>query len=337
MAKKVRAAVIGLSMGRYHAQGYADAPGCELIAVCDIDRARLDRVQREFAVKYAFTDWQELLAVEEIDVVSVVLPNRLHHPVTLAAFDAGKHVLCEKPLAMNAQEATEMVDAGTRAGRFLMVHFNQRFTPDAMWLKRYIDQGGLGEIYFAKTGWLRRRGVPGIGSWFTMMSESGGGALIDIGVHALDLALWYMGYPRSIAVLGATYAKFGPAMGKRAKKTFDVDDMGVGLVKFDNGASLFLEASWASNTEREIVYTELLGTRAGARRCNGITVYGEEAGAVLDVRPSHFTEPTESPQAHLVRSIQRGTPPIATGEQGLEVMRILDALYESAGGRVIPA
>lgn len=335
LAKKVRAAVIGLGMGRYHVRNFASCPDCELVAVCDVDKAKLESVKSEFGVARTVTKWEDVLAMDDIDAVAVVLPNILHKPVTIAAFGTGKHVLCEKPLAMDAGEAKEMVAAGRKAGRFLMVHFNQRFSPETQWIKRFVEEGRLGEIYYAKTGWVRRRGLPGLGGWFTTMQKSGGGALIDIGVHALDLALWYLGFPKMKEVMGSVYAKFGPEAGKRERKTFDVDDLAAALIKFDNGTTLALEASWASNIKGEEIYTELLGTQAGVRRSSsdGVAIFGEDAGGLTDARPAHFTVPCENPQAHFVRSILTGKEPIATGEQGLEVMRILDAIYASAGGR----
>lgn len=341
LAKKVRAAVIGLGMGRYHVSNFASCPECELVAVCDLDKDRLARVQGEFGVPRAVTEWEDVLAMEDVDVVAVALPNVFHKPVTIAAFETGKHVLCEKPLAMNAGEAKEMVAAGRKAGKYLMVHFNQRFAPETQWLKRYVSAGNLGEIYYAKTGWVRRRGLPGLGGWFTTMEKSGGGALIDIGVHALDLALWMLGFPKMTQVAGSVYAKFGPAAGKRERKTFDVDDLAAALIKFDNGATLSLEASWASNIRGEEIYTELLGTKAGVRRSSsdGVSIYSEAVGGLVDSRPASFTVRCENPQAHFVHCIQKGEEPIATGEQGFEVMRILDAIYASAGGRtsVVPA
>jgi predicted dehydrogenase len=328
-------------MGRYHVHNFANCSDSELVAICDVDEARLAAVKTEFGVPRAVTKWEDVIAMDDIDAVAVALPNVLHKPVTIAAFKTGKHVLCEKPLAMDAGEANEMVAAGHKAGRYLMVHFNQRFTPETQWLKRYVDGGHLGEVYYAKTGWIRRRGLPGLGGWFTTMAKSGGGALIDIGVHALDLALWYLGFPRMKEATGSVYAKFGPVAGKRERRTFDVDDLAAALIKFENGATLSLEASWASNVRGEEIYTELLGTRAGVRRSSGdgVSVFTEVAGGLIDSKPTSFTVPSEDPQAHFARCILRGEEPIATGEQGLEVMRILDAIYASAGGRasVVPS
>jgi predicted dehydrogenase len=332
LRKKLNVGVIGLGMGRWHLQNYAQCPECVIHALCDLDEGRLKSAQQDFGARYTFTDYTEMLSDRKLDAVTVALPNQLHAPATIAALRAGKHVLCEKPMAVNAAEAEAMVAAAKRAKKQLMIHFNQRFTPDARFLKRYIEAGGLGDIYYAKTGWTRRRGVPGMGSWFTQKALAGGGALIDIGVHMLDFALWMMGYPKSVQVLGSAYSVFGPKMAEAAGTTFDVDDLAAALVKFDNGATLFLEASWASNIEfQDLIYTELCGTLGGAIRRNGqLKIFREELGGLLDATPNRFLAPSETPQQHFVTSLLRSELNLAPGEQGLEVMRILDALYESA-------
>jgi predicted dehydrogenase len=287
MAKgHLKVGVIGLGMGRWHLQNYAKCPEAEIIALCDVDKERLKSAQEEYGVKHVFINYEEMLNLKGLQAVTLALPNRLHAPVTIAALSAGKHVLCEKPMAMNAKEAEEMVRTAKKAKKQLMIHFNQRFTQDALFLKRYIDAGHLGEIYYAKTGWTRRRGVPGMGSWFTRKAEAGGGGLIDLGVHMLDFALYMMGYPKSVSVIGRTYAKFGPAMGEREGKVFDVDDLAAALITFENGATLFLEASWATNIEQETISTELCGTQGGASRRNGqLKIFQEACGAL---RSSHL-------------------------------------------------
>ncbi|MCS6861586.1 MAG: Gfo/Idh/MocA family oxidoreductase [Abditibacteriales bacterium] len=327
--QKINVGVIGLGMGRWHLQNYAKCANANVLAVCDIDETRLKAVQMEYDAPYAYANYAELIAMDELDAVTVALPNYLHAPVTIAALRAGKHVLVEKPMATSAREAEEMVAAAKRAQRILMMHFNYRFTPEHFFLKDYVQSGGLGEVYFAKAFYLRRRGIPALGSWFTQKALSGGGALCDIGVHALDLALWLMDYPQVSDVLGASYAKFGPPLAQKAKKTFDVDDLSVGLIKFENGASLFLEASWASNIAKDEVYVDLYGTKGGLTTRGGAKMFYERAGAQVDAAPVRV-RPVETPQQHFVNCIQRGMTPICPGEHGLAVQRILDAIYASS-------
>jgi hypothetical protein len=205
--------VIGLGVGLAHARGYQANPEAELAAICDIDPVRL-RERGELLgipLEMQFTDYQEMLKMPELDVVSVALPNYLHAPVTVAAFQAGKHVLSEKPIATCKQEAQRMVDAAKEYGKTLMVCFNYRFREDARWLLGMRDAGRLGSVYFARSGWMRNNGIPGFGGWFTDKAMSGGGPLIDLGVHILDLTLWLMGYPQPVSVSGATFLDVWPA------------------------------------------------------------------------------------------------------------------------------
>jgi predicted dehydrogenase len=335
--EKVGVGVIGLGMGRNHAIQFRDCPEAELIALCDVNAERAAQVANETHPRRVYTSTEKLLADPEIAAVAVALPNALHAPVVLECFAAGKHVLCEKPLAMNAREGEQMVEAARRAGRRLMMHFNYRFQPTSQAVKRAVDAGALGPVYFARSVWHRKRGVPGLGGWFTQKTMSGGGGLIDLGVHRLDLALWLMGYPRPVSVTGTAYSILGRRLAERAGKSFDVDDLAAGFIRFENGASLVLEASWASNSEkREDQLTQLFGVEGGAVLRNWDEGYQYEARLFRDVEGEVVTEVPEppaefeSPQRHFCRSIVRGTEPTATGEQGLTVMRILDAIYESA-------
>jgi predicted dehydrogenase len=340
MGERVRIGVIGLGMGRNHAVQYRQCPEAELVALCDINAARREQVNSEVGPCRLYEHPEELLADEQVDAVSVALPNVLHHPVTMAALRAGKHVLCEKPLAMNACEAEEMVVTARAGGRTLMVHFNVRFHATSMAVRRAVEEGRLGHIYYARTVWHRQRGIPGMGGWFTRKELSGGGALIDIGVHRLDLALWLMGYPRAVSVTGVAYNYLGTRMAEQSGQRFDVDDLAAAFIRFENGAALTLETSWASNSEkREDQWTQLFGTDGGATVRNWDEGYQFEARLFLahgaageGVRVEHpvLPEHPESAQAHFCRCLLRGEEPLATGEQGLEVMRILDAIYASA-------
>lgn len=212
------------------------------------------------------------------------------------------------------------------------------FTEQSMALKRQVDAGVLGDVYFARTVWHRRRGFPGFGSWFGQKALSGGGPLIDLGVHRLDLALWLMGYPRPVCVMGSTYNPIGTALALERGYTYDVEDLAVGLIRFENGATLEIEASWGANIqERELMETRLLGTRGGLVQRNLDETYKFEAEIYLEQGGSHFdmklhpaAQPVKGAMYHFVDAIVKGTPHIATGEEGLLVMEILDAIYKSA-------
>ena len=335
----MRVGVIGLGMGKSHIRGYRTHPEAEVVAIADVNAGLLETVGSEYGVPARYTSHLEMLERERLDVVSVVLPNYLHRPVTVDALSAGCHVLCEKPMAMNATEAREMISAAARAGRRLMINFSYRFTNQSWALKRQVDTGILGDIYFARSVWHRRRGMPGFGGWFGQKQLSGGGALIDLGVHRLDLALWLMGHPRATWVLGSAYNPIGAARAVQEQRAFDVDDLAVGCIRFENGATLILEASWAANiAEKELMETRLYGTRAGLVQRNRnegyefeAEIYIEQAGCQFDMK-LHDSIPVPqvaSSMHHFVESIATNQPHTATAEEGLAVMEILDAIYES--------
>ncbi len=329
--------VIGMGMGRNHAVAFRDCAEAELVAICDTDDGRLEQVSHEVHPRRTYTEMDALLADPEIAAVSICVPNALHCVAAVKALEAGKHVLCEKPLAMNAVEGARMVETARRLDRTLMLHFNYRFQPTSQAVKRFVDDGKLGEIYFARTHWHRNRGIPGIGRWFTQKSMSGGGALIDLGVHRLDLALWLMGFPKPVAVSGAAYNFLGQEIAGREGHAFDVDDLAAAFIRFENGATLAMEASWAGNSEkREDQATQLWGRRGGAVLRNYDEGYQYETRVFLD-RDGHLEthwpeihQDGETPQQHFCRALIQGTETMAPGEHGLTVMRILDAIYESA-------
>jgi predicted dehydrogenase len=175
--ERVGVGVIGLGMGRNHAIHFGDCPEADLIALCDVNAERAAQVASETHPRRVYTSTEELLADPEIAAVAVALPNALHAPVVRQCFEAGKHVLCEKPLAMNAREGEQMVEAARRAGKWLMMHFNYRFQPTSQAVKRAVDAGALGDVYFARSVWHRKRGIPQLGGWFTQKAMSGGGVL----------------------------------------------------------------------------------------------------------------------------------------------------------------
>jgi len=335
--EQVRVGVIGMGMGRNHAVNFRDTAEAALVAICDVNPERLEQVAHEVHPWRTYTNYEDLIADTEIDAVAVALPNALHERVVLMALEAGKHVMCEKPLAMNAVEGERMVETSRRLNRKLMMHFNYRFQPSSQAIKRAIDQGALGHVYFAKTIWHRGRGIPNLGGWFTQKKMAGGGALIDLGVHRLDLALWLMGYPRPVSVTGSTFNYLGRQLAEAEGKVFDVDDLAAGFIRFDNGACLVIEASWASNYERrEDQWTQLFGVNGGAVTRNWDDGYQYEArifrGHLHEVNTEvpEAPEHIETPQQHFCRAILNDTETMAPGEQGLTVMRLLDALYESA-------
>lgn len=336
--------IIGLGMGRNHIPGYRSHPQAEVVAIADPDPARLAEIGDQYGIARRYASAEEMLQAEKLDVVSVATPNKFHAPLTIAALEAGCHVLCEKPMAMNALEAQQMLDAAKRTGRRLGINFSYRFSEQSMALRREVDAGSLGDIYFARTVWHRRRGFPGFGSWFGQKALSGGGPLIDLGVHRLDLALWLMGYPRPVWVMGAAYNHIACALAAEKGVRYDCEDLAVGLIRCENGATIGVEASWGAHIrERELMETRLLGTKGGLVQRNldetykfEAEMYVERGGCQYDIKLHPSPEPVKGAMYHFVDAIVRGVPHPATGEEGLLVMQILDAIYQSAAeGRPI--
>jgi predicted dehydrogenase len=338
MKRRLRCGVIGVGMGKGHIKGYQSHESAEVVAVADVDAARLKEAADSFNVPGRYTDALKMLQAEKLDVVSVATPNKFHMPLTLAALDAGCHVLCEKPMAMNAREAKRMLQAAKRARRRLMINFSFRFTEQAQALKRQVDAGMFGDFYFGRSVWHRRRGMPRFGGWFGIKELSGGGPLIDLGVHRLDLALWLMGYPKPAWIMGGTWSPIASRLAREQGRKFDCEDLACGMIRFTNGAVLEIEASWASNiAEREFMETRLYGTRAGLVQRNKLEGYEFEAemfveqnGAQYDMKLHPPLPGATSSYVHFINSIVDQKPHIATGEEGLIVAEILDAVYASA-------
>lgn len=331
MARKLNVGIIGLGLGRHHLAAYAVNEQVNIIGIADVDARRLRQFSTQYGIKNTFESYRELLKLKP-DLVSVCLPNYLHAPAAIDSLKAGVHVLCEKPMAMNAAEALRMVNAARRNKRFLMIALNNRFRTEAQILKKMMDQGVLGEIYYAKTGWLRRRGIPGAGGWFTTKARSGGGPLIDLGVHMIDLTRWLMGNPAPASVLGSVYSKFAHTV---QGGHFDVEDLAVAFIKLKNDATLIAETSWASNVPQESSYVKLIGTKGGAEIIGDrLTVYTEMSGELVDITPVYRSRSWEdclaAEIAHFVTSIQEEKAPMSTGEQGVEMMKILEGIYKSA-------
>lgn len=334
---ELKIGVIGLGIGRFHIQRYQGHPSAKVVAVADLNAERLAKAEEEFGVKgYAIAE--EMLAKEKLDIVSVCTPNKFHKSLSIAAMQAGAHVLCEKPMAMNAAEAAEMLAVARSTGKQLGINFSYRFTDQSWALKGIVDEGILGEVYFGRTVWHRRRGMPGFGGWFGQKELSGGGPLIDLGVHRLDLALWLMGYPKPKWVMGSAYNPIASMLAANQGYTYDVEDLAAGMIRFENGATLAVEASWAANIkELELMETRLLGTKGGLVQRNvgeGYTfeaeLYLERAGAQYDMKLHPPVAAAQSAQWYFVDSLVNGYPFIATGEQGLIVQELLDAIYTSS-------
>ena len=297
-------------------------------------------------VPQSFTDYEVMLNEVKPDITVIATPNIFHHPMTMAALNAGSHVLCEKPLALTYADAKKMMDLAASKGLTVNVGSHYRWSDAVRAAKAQADAGFYGDIYAARTVWHRRAGIPGFGSWFTRRSTAGGGCLLDIGIHALDRALFIMDYPTPVTVSGVTFSKLGPqgiglggwgsdisAPGSGA--IFDVDDLSWALVRFDNGAALQLQVSWAVNNEQQFV-TEIFGTKGGAAvgDQDQVTLYtilnGQQSDIELDVSRSGAKS-----YQHLVRNFIRHldgdtTAEVITPEQSLASVKIIEGVFRSA-------
>lgn len=270
--RRLRVGVVGLGWaGQQHLAAYAARPDVDVVGIAGLETDLRDQLAAKYDLPLAVADWQQLIGEGDLDAVSVALPTFLHAPATIAALDAGLHVLTEKPMARSAREADEMVDAARRNNRVLEVAFNHRYRGDITSMREQVEAGVLGRVYHAKAEWWRRAGIPALGSWFTSREMGGGGPLIDLGVHMLDATLHMLGEPQVVAVSAVTHAELGPrglggsVGGKHGVgSAFEVEDLGVVLLRLEGGASMTLESSWAAHRPPgDDMAITLYGTDAG--------------------------------------------------------------------------
>ena len=322
----------------------------EMVAFCDIIVERAQEAAKKYGTADAkvYEDYHQLPEDKSIDVVHVLTPNRSHCEISVAALEAGKHVMCEKPMAKAAADARKMLEAAKRSGKKLTIGYQNRCRPDSLLLKKAVDRGDLGEIYFAKAHAIRRRAVP---TWGVFLNEyeQGGGPLIDIGTHALDLTLWMMNNYKPKAVLGQTFKKLGKqtetgnAWGDWDPEKFTVEDSAFGFITMQDGATIILESSWALNTlDVQEAKTTLCGTKAGADMVDGLRFNmidfnkqtikkpSLESGGVAFYSGAASDDCSDVEAAQWIDSIINDTTPLVLPEQALVVTEILEAIYTSA-------
>lgn len=343
--KKLKIGIIGTGgISRSHMNSYRNNPNVELYALCDINEERLKRAGAEYGVTRLYTNLDEMLALPEIDAVSVCTWNSAHAPCTIAALNAGKHVLCEKPMATTVEDAKAMKEAAERNGKLLMIGFVRRFGNDMKMLRDFQEADYLGDIYYAKATYLRRNGNPG--GWFGEKELSGGGPLIDLGVHVIDFIRYAMGNPKPISVYGATFKKLYDRKNIKTPKAYvsqsstkddycDVEDLATALVRFDNGAVLQVEAAFSLNIASDEGKLQLFGTKAGVTVGDELKFCTEQNDYLADVTikadsSMHFDGIFRSEIDHYVDCIMNGTECINKAEDGVELMKILTAVYKSA-------
>ncbi len=343
--KAVRVGVIGAgSIGKSHVKA-ATAVGFNLAAVVDVNSAAAERLAGEFNVPDVLADYNDLLSRGDVDAVTIALPNFLHAPVALAALKAGKHVFCEKPMAMNAAECRKVNAAAAKAKKVIQIGLHQRHQAESRLARDLIAAGKLGDVYHAVARAVRRRGVPGRGGWFTTKSKAGGGPMADIGVHILDLTCHLLGHPRPVSVSAQTYRKIihrddytyvgmwsDPVPGGPT----DVEDYITALVRFDGGVTVDLQCAWAANLPKNFWDTQILGDQAGVlvEPGSNITICGQSDGVLTDTSPQYRkADPFASQFGDFLDACRKGkltSKTSADGKQGQYIQAIIDAVYKSS-------
>jgi len=320
---------VGLVSQINHLPALKQRRDVEVVAICDDDVEKARGVSQKFGMGRVTADAEALLRADDVDAVIIATPNHLHAPLTIAALGYGKHVLCEKPPARNAAEATQMAEAARRAGKILFYAMNNRFRSDVQVLRSFTERREFGQIFYAKTGWLRRRTDSRGPSWYQNKKSAGGGVLMDLGSQMLDLAMWLLGNPMVVSVSATKYAN-DPRQ--------EVEDTLAALLVFENGASLSLEVSWSLLLKENFPYLNIYGTH-GAALLKPFRVHKELSGNLLEVTPpldstkNIYKQSYEAEMDHFIRCVTLGEKPIVTPEEGVALMKVIDAIYQSAEAR----
>jgi predicted dehydrogenase len=347
-SRVLRAAVIGLGWaGEQHIKGYQAHQNVQVVALAEPNPTLLEQVRTRYGVAEGYLDHIEMLETEKPDLVSVATPNYLHAQPAIDALDRGAHVLIEKPLARTYAEGLEIVQAAERNDRVMKVTFNQRFRPDVQVMKRFVEEGGLGDVYHAKSRWLRRSGIPGRGrKWFVTREMSGGGPLIDLGVHMLDMALYLMNEPEVLSVSGTVHNPLGQRFvtehyGENA--VFEVEDFATAYLRLSGGRLLLLEASWATYREDgDFMNVLLYGDKGGAEMItknydphHAVRFYVDAGGVPAEITPEVPRRDRTIPGhtqvvGRFVGAVENGEWSDHRGREGLLRTWIIDAIYRSA-------
>ena len=345
--KKLRVAIIGCGgISEVHIKAFRTMPEVELVAGVDIKPERLDVMTEKFEIPKVYEDWRVMLKEVKPDAVSVCTPNGVHAPAAIAASKAGCHVITEKPMAMTPAECEQMIAAAKKAKKKLVCGFQFRYHPTTQMLVRARDEGQFGNIMFVKCLALRRRGIPNWGV-FGQKELQGGGPMIDIGVHVIEMAHYTMGSPKPVAASGNTWTYMGDKPSKVVSqwpnwdwKTYTVEDLAIGQIRFANGAIMQIESSFAAHIEKDAWNFTLVGDKGGAS-WDPAAIFTDRAGTMTNSTPGFM--PKADFHALFVAKLQNfvngclhNRPLEAPGEAGLAVQKILDGVYRSAqtGGEV---
>ncbi|MCS7462051.1 Gfo/Idh/MocA family oxidoreductase [Paenibacillus doosanensis] len=343
---KLNVGVIGAgSISELHLQAYQKlGDAVQIYAICDLNQARAQEKAEKYGASEVYDDYRKLLADPKVDAVSVCTWNNTHAEISIAALQAGKHVLVEKPLCRTVEEALNVQQAVRESGKVLQVGFVRRYDANAQLMKSFVDNGELGDIYYAKASCIRRLGNPG--GWFADKERSGGGPLIDIGVHVIDICWYLMGRPKVVSVSGNTYRKLGNRANVRNLSFYKaadydasqntVEDMANALIRFDNGASLMVDVSFTLHAKQDETVVKLFGDKGGLELEPAMHLVSEKHDTILNITPQtdqkglNVTAAFQNEIRFFIDSCAAGKEPISPVEDGVELMKILCGIYESA-------
>jgi predicted dehydrogenase len=341
----IRIGIIGTgSISEAHMNAYARNKDAKIVAICDMNEARAQKIAAKYGADKAYTSHEQLLSDPDIDAVSICTWNNTHASLSIAALQAGKHVLIEKPLCRTVEEALQVEQAVRDSGNILQVGFVRRYDPNVTMLREFADKGEFGDLYYAKASMIRRLGNPG--GWFADVERSGGGPLIDIGVHVIDLCWYLMGRPKATTISANTYSRLGNRSHIRhlsfykaadydaSKNT--VEDLANAIVRFENGASLMVDVSYSLHAKKDEGSVKLYGDKGGFEVDPAVIIVTEKHGTILNVEPQtdnsgfQFEAAFQNEINEFISCVQEGREPLSPVADGVEIMKILCGIYESA-------
>lgn len=341
----MKVGVIGAgSISESHLQSYANNEQVEVYAICDLNEQRAQDKAKSYHATKVYYNYKDLLADDTIEAVSICTWNNSHAEIAIAALDAGKHVLVEKPLCKTVEEALRVEQAVKRSGNVLQVGFVRRYATNTNIIKDFIDANKLGDIYYAKASCLRRLGNPG--GWFADKERSGGGPLIDLGVHVIDVCWYLMGKPKVKSVSGNTYSKLGNRSNVKNLSFYKaadydpekntVEDLANAIIRFENGASLMVDVSFTLHAKKDTISVNLYGDQGGVELEPQLNLVREEHNTILNTVPQtdnasfDFTQAFQNEIDHFIASAHGEKETLSPVEDGVEMMKILCGIYESS-------
>ncbi|KRE64849.1 Gfo/Idh/MocA family protein [Paenibacillus sp. Soil750] len=342
---KIRIGVIGAgSISEMHLKSYHTNPDAELYAICDLNEERAKAKAEKYGIQHIYTSYEDLLTNEAIDAISICTWNNSHAQISIAALEAGKNVLTEKPLCTSVKEALEVEDAVRRTGKTLQVGFVRRYASNTRIIKSFLDNNELGDIYYAKASCIRRLGNPG--GWFSDVDRSGGGPLIDVGVHVIDLCWYLMGRPKVKSISGNTYKKLGNRANVKNLAFYKaadydpthntVEDLANALIRFENGASILVDVSFTLHAKEDELTVKLYGEKGGAELEPQLSIITEKYDTILNLTPQinnlsfDFVAGFQDEINYFIEVCQGKKETLSPVQDGVEMMKILCGVYESS-------